>query len=73
MSKQIHLVVVWDNESKQFYVDTEETDVRYHNGELWNETTELWEVAEYDFFENAVMALDGLVRSAGTVEIEGGN
>ena len=73
MGKQIHLVVVWDSESKEFYADMEDNDSSFPNGEVWNDATEQWEVAEYDFMENAIMALDGLVRSAGKVEIEGSN
>lgn len=73
MSKQIHMVVVWDSESKEFYTDMETNDASFPNGEVWNEDTEQWEVAEYNFMENAIMALDGLVRSAGKVEIEESN
>lgn len=71
MNKQIHLVVVWDSESKEFHADMGSNDTCFPDGEVWNEATEQWEVAEYDFIENAIMALDGLVRSAGKVEIEG--
>jgi len=73
MSKQIHLVVVWDSESKEFHVEMESNEIYFDNGEVWNEATAQWEVAEYDFLESAIMALDGLVRSAGKVEIEGSN
>ena len=73
MSKQIHVVVVWDTETQEFHADMETTDSRFYDGEVWNEATEQWEVAEYDLLENVVMALDGLVRSAGKVEIEENN
>jgi len=73
MCKQIHLVVVWDSESKEFHVDMDTTVSKFPEGEVWDEATEQWELAEDGFMGNVITALDGLVRSAGKVEIEGSN
>ena len=71
MSKEFFVVVCWNTETKEFYVDWGTTDSRFFDGEVWCETTGQWEVADETTMENVVMALDGLVRSAGKVEIEG--
>ena len=56
MAKRISLVVTYDTGSREFFVDTDSTEVHFPEGLCWDHETEYW-ADEPDLVEDVVRRL----------------
>ena len=74
MSKQIHFVVMYDTDSKQFIVEDE---TRYLDEQVWDTETKGWERVDNDVLYDANstynLAYDALIEAVRGVAIKEAN
>lgn len=74
MAKQIHFVVLYDEETDTFEMDYETLGIKFHDQTVWDTETELWDTPTPEELSNEVnLSGDILAKAIKNLSVRNNN
>lgn len=64
--REFHYIVVYNSETKKWYIDADDEGVRFPEGNIWNATKQEWElgyIGEGEYTEGELENMDKVLKA----------